>query len=82
MQEPVEPQIIDKGMPTPALLAHTLVSVQQRFFQCCLRSVVQRLASFTSSSPKTALQGIATVEVPAITSVASIQSGQTFPHRA
>ena len=26
VQEPVEPQIIDKGMPTPGLLAHTLVS--------------------------------------------------------
>ena len=26
VQEPVEPQIIDKGMPAPGLLAHTLVS--------------------------------------------------------
>ena len=25
VQEPVEPQIIDKGMPAPGLLAHTLV---------------------------------------------------------
>ena len=26
LQEPVEPQIIDKGIPTPGLIAHTLVS--------------------------------------------------------
>ena len=26
MQEPVEPQIIDKGVPTAGLIAHTLVA--------------------------------------------------------
>ena len=46
------------------------------------RTALKRLVSFTSSSPKTALQGIAAVEVPAITSVVSIQSGRTLLHLA